>query len=188
MSRHITSALLSFVLLSTMALSGCATLSEGECKTADWTTIGRQDGSNGFKRSRLHKHHKACAKYNIAPNNDNYYAGREAGLKSYCTPRNGFTEGRAGNTYRNVCPPNTEARFLAEYRQGKIIHAVDKDIENLENTIDRRENQLDDSDTTEKQADKLRKSLRHNYDKLRSLNNQLIRLERLHANRPHNRH
>lgn len=175
-------ALCLLALTPIFMMPGCASLSEGECKTADWFSIGRQDGNNGRERSRLYDHNKACAEYGVQPNSERYFAGRDAGLQRYCTPRNGFKQGRAGNAYRNVCPVDSEAAFLAEYRQGKEIHKIDEDLEKLEDTIDRRENQLDDPDTTAKQSDQIRKSLRSDYDTLRTLNRELIRLQRLHAN------
>lgn len=175
-------SLLLLVVLLVSTVPGCATLSEGECKTADWFSIGRQDGNNGRERARLYDHRKACAEYGVQPDSKNYYAGREAGLARYCTPSNGFNQGRAGKAYQNVCPVNTEPGFLFEYRQGKIIRDVDEDIQSLERTIDRQEKQLNDDKTTAKQADELRESLRRDYERLRYLNREVIRLERLHAN------
>lgn len=163
-------------------LTGCATLSEGECNTADWFAIGRHDGGNGQARSRLYDHRKACAEYGISPDSTAYSAGRNAGLARYCTPRNGFNEGREGKTYRNVCPVNSEPGFLAEYRRGTAIHEVEEEIKTVERAIVRRESQLDDDDTTAKQADALREALRRDYDELRYRNRELIRLERLSGN------
>lgn len=164
--------------LALLALSGCATLSEGECKTADWYQIGQQDGRAGHPRARLHDHGKACAKYGIRPQHKSYYAGRQVGLAYYCTPDNGFRVGRNGQAYQGVCPARYEPAFLAEYRKGEAIHAVSEDIEAVENEIDRMENRLDDEDTTPEQADALRRQLRDSYHELRYLNRELSRLER----------
>lgn len=48
-------------------LSGCATLSEGDCATGDWREIGRNDGLHGLRRSQLAKHQDACAKFGVQP-------------------------------------------------------------------------------------------------------------------------
>src|SRR5690554_921978 len=159
---------------------GCATLSEGECKTADWHEIGRKDGSKGYTRARLHKHYEACSEYNVKPQDDPYYAGREAGLQQYCTPRKGFDEGREGNRYRSVCPAELEQEFLAAFSKGEMIHEIDMDIDAVERNISRKEQLLSDDDTSSKERLELHRELRELYDKLRELNRDLFRLERLY--------
>lgn len=161
-------------------LAGCATLSEGECKTADWHEIGRQDGANGFTRARLQKHYEACSEYNVQPQSDRYFAGREIGLERYCTPRKGFDEGREGNHYRDVCPAELERAFLTAFRKGEIIHEVDADIKVVEKDISRKEQQLNDDDTSSEERLNLSRDLRDLYSQLRDLNRDLFRLERLY--------
>lgn len=178
MRRHIANGLLTLTLLSAYALTGCATLSEGECKTADWYQIGRQDGGNGLTRARLHKHREACAEYGVRPQPDRYFDGRIVGLKQYCTPRSGFDEGRAGHPYRDVCPAKLEPAFLAGHRKGEAIHDVESDISDVENDIDRTERLLDDDDTSHRERRVLRRELRDLYYRMRYLNDELIRLER----------
>lgn len=160
--------------------SGCATLSEGECKTADWHEIGRKDGASGFTRARLHKHSEACSEYSVQPQQNRYYAGREIGLERYCTPRNGFDEGREGNRYRSVCPAEVERGFLSAFRKGEMIHDVDTNIEAVEKDISRKEKQLSDDDTSDQERLVLRRDLSDLYDQLRDLNRDLFRLERLY--------
>lgn len=161
-------------------LSGCATLSEGECKTADWHEIGRKDGANGFTRARLHKHSEACSEHNVQPQPDRYFAGREVGLERYCTPRKGFDDGREGNRYRDVCPAELERAFLTAFRKGEMIHEIDADIETVEKDISRKEKQLSDDDTSDQERLNLRRDLSDLYDQLRDLNRDLFRLERLY--------
>ena len=161
-------------------LSGCATLSEGECKTADWHEIGRQDGANGFTRARLHKHSEACSKFNVQPQPDRYFAGREVGLERYCTPRKGFDEGREGNHYRDVCPAELERAFLTAFRKGETIHKIDTNIETVEKDISRKEQQLRNDDTSSEERLDLSRDLRDLYSQLRDLNRDLFLLERLY--------
>lgn len=167
-----------WLVLAALALPGCATLSEAECKTADWFRIGERDGRDGYPRARLHKHREACIEYGIRPDAETYYAGRQIGLARYCTPSNGFREGREGRPYRDVCPAKHEPGFLAEYRKGEAIHEVEEEIEDVEDNIDRKENRLDDDDTSAAQADALREDLRDLYRELRYLSRDLLRLER----------
>jgi hypothetical protein len=178
MYGHAHHGLLALILLSACALSGCATLSEGECRTADWHQIGRQDGGHGFTRARLHKHREACSEYGVQPQPDRYYDGREIGLQQYCTPRKGYDEGRAGHSYRDVCPAETERAFLAGHRKGEAIHEVESDISDVESEIDRKERRLDHDNTSRRERRVLRRELRDLYYRLRYLNDELVRLER----------
>lgn len=181
MPRHAHKGVAALALLAAYTLTGCATLSEGECQTADWYQIGRQDGSSGFTRERLFKHREACAEYGVRPLPNRYYEGREVGLQQYCTPRTGFDEGREGHPYRDVCPVNAEQPFLAAYRKGETIHEVDSEIEDVEREIDRKEYQLEDDDTSRRERRALRRDLRELYHELRYLNDELIRLQRHYA-------
>ena len=168
------------LLLGSLILlgSGCATLSEGECYTADWYQLGRMDGQQGYERSRLYDHRKACAEYGVRPDATAYYRGRQVGLATYCTAANGYDEGRAGHSYRGVCPAKYERRFLAAYRDGKLVHEVEEDIEAVERDIDREEGVLDDDDSSAEAREDARRELRSLYDQMRRLNRELNRLER----------
>lgn len=167
-----------------VALTGCATLSEGECRTADWYQIGLQDGGDGYTRARLHKHSEACSAYGVRPNPERYYAGRQKGLERYCTPRNGFIVGREGKPYRDVCPPGTQGAFLDEYRAGYTMHEVDQRIDAVERDIDRTERRLEADDTPHRERRRLHDDLRDLYDELRHRHRELDRLQR---NREHYR-
>lgn len=178
MRPQLHSGLLALLLIAAGALGGCATLSEGQCRTADWYQIGRQDGSNGLDRARLYKHQEACAEYGIRPLPERYYAGREAGLQRYCTPRRGFEEGREGRSYRDVCPLKLEPAFLAAYRQGEAIHDVESDIDDIEHDIDRHRHRLDQDDLERDQRRALRRSLRDLHRELRYRDRERVQLYR----------
>lgn len=158
-------------------MAGCATLSKGECYTADWYQLGRSDGASGYTRARLFDHYEACAPYGVQPNQDAYYAGRQVGLKHYCTAHHGFIEGRNGNPYRNVCRPSRETAFLSAYRDGKILYEVEEEIEDAERAIDRYEARLNDDETEDAARDDIRDQLRDALRDLRYLNRKLIRLQ-----------
>ena len=165
-------------VLAAWGLSACATLSEGECRTANWYEIGRADGASGQPRARLFDHADACAQYGIQPNADVYYEGRDDGLARYCTPENGFREGRQGNSYQGVCPPGAEAAFLRAFNDGAAIHEVEAEIARVERQIDTLENRIasdavDDDDRTD-----LRGEIRALDREYRRLNRELVRVER----------
>lgn len=178
-------ATLGLVGLLILGLGGCATLSEGECLTADWYEIGRQDGRSGYERARLHDHRKACTKHGVGPDERAYFAGRDDGLRLYCTPERGFEEGLEGRNYRGVCPPESEHGFLSEHRKGSILHEANQAIANVENDIVRKEALLKDEDTGRKQARELQRELDELYRQLRQLNREVIELERRYLSPAH---
>ncbi|SEK91564.1 DUF2799 domain-containing protein [Halomonas daqiaonensis] len=176
--RHLLTLI--FILLA-LSLSGCATLSEGECRTANWQELGRIDGTQGQPRARLFEHAKACADYGIRPDAEAYYRGRERGLLDYCTPANAYREGRRGATYRGVCPALLEGNFLESYRQGLAIHEVESELEGLERQIQRVEHRLDDEEVASDEIQELHRELRSLYRDYRFRQQELLRLEQYHG-------
>jgi hypothetical protein len=112
-------------VLGAAALAGCASLSEDECRRADWGAIGQRDGAAGAGPDRLAAHAKACAKVGVVPDEALWLRGREAGLMSYCTGPNGRDVGARGMGYGGVCVGSTEVDFLRGYEIGRQIHALD---------------------------------------------------------------
>lgn len=158
-------------------LGGCATLSEGQCLTADWYEIGRQDGRNGLDRARLHEHRKACASHGVTPDEAAYFAGRDEGLMLYCTPSSGFHQGREGKRYGNVCPPELEARFLHEYRKGSELYALYQAINNVNSNIAAIEKRLEDEELTRDELKQVQRDLRDLYREQAALEREKILLE-----------
>lgn len=124
-----------FAFCAAAGLGGCATMSQDECLSADWESVGYEDGSNGEEASRIGKHRKACSEYGVTPDLISYKLGRERGLELYCTPHKGFTEGRSGDKYHGVCPAHLEAAFVDAYTHGRRIHGLEDDIGDAERRI-----------------------------------------------------
>lgn len=116
-------------LLCAALLSACATgMGRDECVTADWRTIGFEDGLRGFPADRIGAHRVACARHQVAPDLAAYTEGRDRGLVEYCQPRNGYRVGLHGSGYANVCPVATEVAFVDAYRWGRQIHDARADL------------------------------------------------------------
>ncbi|MBK25725.1 MAG: hypothetical protein CME70_17130 [Halobacteriovorax sp.] len=129
-----------FFCLFLVLLTNCATLNEDECRTGDWYGQGLKNGREG--RNLLSAHTKACSEYGINPNIAEYTKGFGAGIKSYCTPENGYRVGVEGKTYQKVCPIRMEKAFLAKYRLGKKIYdniqtlnTLNSELQNLESKL-----------------------------------------------------
>jgi hypothetical protein len=132
------------VSLSLLA-GGCATLDKSECREADWTIIGLEDGARGRPVSYIGNHRKACAEYGVKPDLALYQRGHADGLKQFCTADNGFSLGLAGRGYNNVCPPDLNGQFLAGYETGRELRALSSDINRMQNDVRNMQTELDGS-------------------------------------------
>ena len=132
-----------FAIAAALMLGGCASMSADECLLSDWQTIGYEDGSRGYTSDRLGQHRKACAKHGVAPDFDEYRAGREAGLREFCQPARGFNLGASGGHYNGVCAADQEAYFLDAYRRGQHLHALRSNVQASNYAISARESELE---------------------------------------------
>lgn len=153
MKSHLTRAA---VVSAALLVTGCASMSEEECRVADWRMIGYEDGAEGIPQGRLGDHREACADYGVVPDMSAYRAGHEEGVKLYCTESVGFERGRSGGSYRGACPSALEREFLDGYEVGREIWAafarvdeaessiasIERRVERLEKDIARREREL----------------------------------------------
>jgi hypothetical protein len=121
--------------LGLLCFQGCATLSEEECLSADWHSIGYEDGARGYSTQRIGRHREACAAHGIAPNFQAYMDGHRAGLRQYCIPATGFALGRSGKRYSGICPEELEPAFLTAFEDGRIVHRLQQEIEQLRRDI-----------------------------------------------------
>jgi len=128
--------------------AGCASLSEQECRSGDWSSIGYRDGQNGRPLSRLDEHRKACQQYDMTPDVRAYEKARERGLNFYCTPANGLAVGRRGEYYAGVCPEWAETGFIINFNIGRDIYEARQRLEHLEKDQHTLESRL--SNTTDK--------------------------------------
>jgi len=124
MSRYLP---LFFIIMA--SLQGCGSLPRDECQTADWYTIGYQDGLHGRSEADLQA---VCAERDRATQTARYTQGRDDGLKRFCSPRNGFRLGLEGAKYNNsACLTGAEQAFLPAYEQGKEIFDSELQIRRL---------------------------------------------------------
>jgi hypothetical protein len=128
-------AMLVLVMLATV--SGCATMGKSECLTADWRTIGFEDGATGKNETAISEYRQDCADHGITPNLTAYRLGHRQGAERYCTLRNGFAVGRAGSRYQNSCPAELETNFLAGYRDGQTLHTLQRALNSARSAIDK---------------------------------------------------
>ncbi len=95
---------LAFGLVTTLLLAGCASMSESQCKVADWGRVGLTDGAGGASEGRLADYTEDCSKVGVLPNAQAYRQGWDVGIKRFCTAGNGWREGLEGHSGKaQVC-------------------------------------------------------------------------------------
>lgn len=126
-------SILSAAILSAavIGLSGCASISKGECISGNWSDIGYKDGVTGSSRGKLADYTKTCAKYGKAPNRDAYLKAFENGLVKYCTFEQGLELGENGNNYNQVCSGNLASGFSQGYDEGRAIYEIYREHKSL---------------------------------------------------------
>jgi len=153
-------ALIAGVFVGAAGLLGsCTTMSKDECLAGAWGEKGYADGAAGYPMTRLDDHAKACAKYEIAPNPAAYESAREDGLRTYCTARRGWDEGRSGDAYYGVCRPEEEAVFLPAYEDGLRLHTIEEAVRTAQGALSSAEARIKDrQDKLEAKQRELRQS------------------------------
>lgn len=140
MKTHLKPLLL--VAAGGLALNGCASMDIAECQTADWETIGYQDGAAGRPSEDISRHRKACAKHGITPVLASYVDGWNDGVVRYCTPQNGFNTGKAGHHYAGVCPMDLEDDFLIAFSDGNQLHVLRSNLQQISHRISRDQDRI----------------------------------------------
>ena len=123
------------IAVLSLALQGCATLSERECRDQDWYGIGADDGYDGGPASQIDAHRAACAEFGIEPDTEQYEAGRRDGLVQYCTVSRGFDIGRDGSLYGGGCPEGSDREFLRGYDLGRRFYVVEQELQRIDGDL-----------------------------------------------------
>ncbi len=121
-------------------------MTQEECLTADWTTVGYVDGTQGKQSAYIDRHREACAKHGVTPDLSLYLEGREDGLTVYCEPLNAFRVGKGGREYLGVCPPESEQEFLAAYSEGNELYQMNRSLNDIRSEMRRAERRVDEID------------------------------------------
>lgn len=159
------------LVLTTVALNGCATLSKEECLGGDWKVIGYNDGVQGYTLNRLTEHQQACVEYGVKPDLAAYQAGHADGLVYYCKPDNGFKLGEQVASYTlGLCPAHLEIPFLLQYALGLdgARRLAEAEIDSQYSKLHRKESQLASANNEE-----MRKTLQRDVDALGSAISEL---------------
>jgi hypothetical protein len=163
--------ILALVLAVGSLLAGCESMSEDQCRRADWTERGRDDGRSGEPEGYIENHRKACAKAGVVPDDRRWRQGWGEGVRSFCIPRVAWQRGLDNGSYEGACRDLDESSWLAWFRAGQDARKTRNEREHRQREIEKLEEQLKKADKDEE-----RKSLR---EKIRQLDVEQTRLRRL---------
>lgn len=124
-------------------LSGCASLSEEDCLTADWAVMGEADGQQGRPVSEINRYRRQCAQFGVVPDTEAYLEARQRGLALFCTHDNGYDQGRSGAPHKLVCPAAVERDFRRGYDLGRAVYVSLTDLRNSNDSIAYNEDEID---------------------------------------------
>lgn len=130
------------VLALAIILSSCSSISQQECQTGDWYSIGVNDGKDGADIKRYQKYQKECASHGITSDFARYQQGYQQGLVFYCDFAHGEAHGRSGASYNTACTGNLEPQFRLGYQQGKQWHQAKSAVNNLQFELEQRYRQI----------------------------------------------
>jgi len=123
------------VCAAAVAFAGCSGMSEQACVTADWRTVGFEDGTLGRSEAGISRYRQQCGEYGVAPDLASYREGHAEGVRVYCRESNGFAVGHSGANYQGVCPADLEAPFVAEYNAGRHLNELESALSNIDARI-----------------------------------------------------
>jgi len=166
------------LMAMSLALGGCATISEEDCPRVDWFALGVDDGRRGYPEARIVRHREACLPVGVQPDDQRYWAGRLQGLAQYCTLASALEEGRAGRTYEGVCPAQIDPAFRDVHRAAYAVHESLGQLRAAESTISGRERELRKDGLSDRDRERLRSEIRDLDRRRENLRDELYRRER----------
>lgn len=124
------------LVLVCLSLTGCESLKPvSRCGSVDWFEAGRSDGIAGRSADYVFNHRTECGP-EFGPEQESLYqVGYNRGLNDYCHPENGFTLGRTGAPWRNVCPEPLDRVFLSALERGQEVRAIQQVNDRLDRRI-----------------------------------------------------
>lgn len=166
------------------AVPGCATMSESDCRFADWHGLGLDDARQGRAADYFADRAEACREHGLGADGDAYRAGWQRGLMQFCTVDSGFRHGLDGHDYRDTCPPRDERDFLGGYRLGRDIHEAGARLERLDGRLHSLKEELEElEDRDGEDARRIRGELDDVRDDIRVAERELGRLEAIAVER-----
>ena len=152
---------------------GCASIPASTCRTSDWHNLGYRDALKGLE-SRAKDLYESCPSFHMTEYNN----GREEGLDEFCTSEQAYEFGVRGGTYRGTCSGALGAIFEQAYASGRVVGALEKQLDEIDRQLQDLEYQLDNPSLTRDQYYYLRARFNELNAQRRSYEQQLARVRR----------
>lgn len=160
------------------AVSGCAVMSEDECRTADWHEQGYADGTNGKSSSLFEEYVSACQQY-VFVDRSAYFRGRRDGAEVFCNPSKAYDMGLRGEELTDICNgTRNEHRFREKYERGYAVYDMDRQIREIDDALNEIDGYLrsgdfrgriyDELSSDYRYLEQLRYSAESDYNRLRN--------------------
>lgn len=157
--------LTTLLILLSLALAGCESMTVSECQIADWGRVGFNDAAAGVSESRLTAYREDCGKAGVQPNIQAYRQGWDAGIVRFCTAANGWREGLQGNSGKAaVCQGQQGYEMFVRYLgAGLQVHHTNEHLRRNAAEARRLQKRLETS-TSDNEKKRLREEL-HDIDR-----------------------
>lgn len=123
-----------FLVAGALVILSCQSVeiveNKNQCTQMDWFEIGRSDGVQGLQSMAYESKKDSCEGFS-KNEHEKYVAGWYAGVDEFCQGNHGFSYGRSGKKYLNICPPSREDNFLRHYRKGMKVFLYEKDNQRI---------------------------------------------------------
>ncbi len=171
---------LSLMLVAVALLAGCESMSEQQCKVADWQRVGFNDGASGDSERRLADYTEDCGKTGITPDAQAYRRGWDSGIQRFCTAANGWRAGLQGNSGKNgVCQGQAGYDAFSRYLDaGLQVYRTNEQMRQNDQEINRLQKRLEAAATDEEKK-RIRESMRDLDRRQFYLRNRLVQQQLL---------
>ena len=137
------------MLLASVVMTGCASMTADECKSANWKEVGVSDGLKGRPSSFLVERVNDCLKTGVRLDTALYADGRDQGLQNFCRFENAAVLGVNGTDYAGVCPAAVEVEFRRRYDTGHAVFDLRNKVSDLNNRGERLQKRVEETNKDE---------------------------------------
>lgn len=148
------------LVLAPLLLGGCASMSESECRVADWGRVGHNDGARGEPERQLAAYTEDCGQSGVVPDAAAYRQGWDVGIQRFCTPASGWQQGLQGRSSKGaVCAgqPGHEG-FARALNAGLQVYQTRQRMQSNTQAINRLHKKLE-SATSDDEKRRIRQQL-----------------------------
>ena len=110
------------LLISSILLVSCVTISKMECSNADWKIRGMIDRINGIESSSDSEYLKSCQDLGVTPDSEQYNIGLSSVDYNACSMPTVRAKGMVNMPFNfRECPGPVQGILLREYEEGKQL-------------------------------------------------------------------